>query len=63
MENLMMTEKEDFTAEDVITAKDAIEYAKLLLTMVIVSGFGVDGSIDAIIHASNKASFKAVKVK
>ena len=59
----MMTEKEDFTAEDVVTVKDAIEYAKLLLTMVIVSGFGVDGSIDAIIYASNKASFKAVKVK
>jgi len=31
--------------------------------MVIVRGFGVDGSIDAITHAINKASFKAVKVK
>ena len=49
--------------QEVITLKDAIEYAKLLLTIVIVSGFGVDGSIDAIIYASNKASFKAVKVK
>lgn len=49
--------------QEVITLKDAIEYAKFLLTMVIVSGFGVDGSIDAIIYASNKASFKAVKVK